>query len=137
MALSLSSRRSREYDEGGNGPYDPKFPGGKVVADCGRVRGRLMLTDVGLPVNGLAGSPRRLPDGPLKAGLCAATADLDGEGALFLADATRERRPPPARAIMGLGPIKRGLRVDPGLIKAIWPSDGDSPGTPPLSASRD
>jgi hypothetical protein len=75
MALSLRSRRSRsddEYDEVGDGPYDPKFPGGKVIADCGRVRARLMLTDVGLPVNGVARTQRRLSlgDGPLSAGLC-------------------------------------------------------------------
>jgi hypothetical protein len=76
MALSLRSRRSRfddAHDEDGNGPYDGKYPGGNVIADCGRVRARLMLTDVGVPVNGVARPRRRLPlgDGPLRAGLCA------------------------------------------------------------------
>jgi hypothetical protein len=47
------------------------------------------------------------------------------EGTLLLTDATGERRPPPAHAIKGLGRIKRGLRVDPGLIEAIWPSGGE------------
>jgi hypothetical protein len=43
MTLSLKSRRSRfdeEYAADGNGPYDPKYPGGKVIADSGRVRTR-------------------------------------------------------------------------------------------------
>ena len=49
---------------------------------------------------------------------------LDDKGALFLADATEKRRPPPAHAVKGLGRIARGLRVDPGLIDAIWPPEG-------------
>jgi len=58
----------------------------------------------------------------------------DEKGALRIVDATREERPPPAHVVKGLGRIKLGLRVDPDLIKAIWPSDR---GTPPLSPSRD
>jgi hypothetical protein len=60
---------------------------------------------------------------------------LDDKGALFLADVTGERRPPPAHAVKGLGMIMPGLRGDPGLIGAIWPSDGGSSGTTPLSPS--
>jgi hypothetical protein len=63
-------------------------------------------------------------------------ADFDDKGVLLLADATGERRPPPAHAIKGLGRIKLGLRVDPGLIEAIWPSDRDSQGNS-LSPPRD
>jgi hypothetical protein len=51
---------------------------------------------------------------------------LDDKGALFLADATEKRRPPPALVVKGLGRIARGLRVDPGLIDAIWPPEGES-----------
>jgi hypothetical protein len=58
---------------------------------------------------------------------------LNDKGALFLADATGERRPPPAHALKGLGRITLGLRVDPGLIDAIWPSSSE---TPPPSPSR-
>jgi hypothetical protein len=49
---------------------------------------------------------------------------FDDKGALLLADATGGRRPPPAHATKGLGRIKLGLRADPGLIEAIWPSGG-------------
>jgi hypothetical protein len=56
-------------------------------------------------------------------GLCAY---LDDKGALFLADATGKRRPPLAHAVKGLGRIVFGLRVDPGLIDAIWPPEGES-----------
>jgi hypothetical protein len=63
-------------------------------------------------------------------------ADFDDKGTLLLADATGARRPPPAHAIKGLGPIKLGLPVDRGLIGAIWPSDRDSPGNS-LSPSGD
>ena len=52
----------------------------------------------------------------------------DEKGALRIVDATREKRPPPAHVVKGLGRIMLGLRIDPGLIEAIWPSDGDSPG---------
>ena len=58
----------------------------------------------------------------------------DEKGALRIVDATREERPPPAHVVKGLGRIKLGLRVDPDVIKALWPSDR---GTPPLSPSRD
>ena len=51
---------------------------------------------------------------------------LDDKGALFLADATEKRRPPPAHAVKGLGRIARGLRVDPGLIDTIWPPEDES-----------
>ena len=64
-------------------------------------------------------------------------ASVDDKGALFLADATGARRPPPAHAVKGMGRIVFGLRVDPGLVEAIWPSDGDPSGTEPLSLSRD
>ena len=53
-----------------------------------------------------------------------------------IVDATGEERPPPAHVVKGLGRIKLGLGVDPDLIEAIWPSDGDSPGNS-LSPSRD
>jgi hypothetical protein len=56
-------------------------------------------------------------------GFCAC---LDDKGALFLADATGQRRPPPAHAVKGLGRIVFGLRVDPGLINAIWPPEDES-----------
>jgi hypothetical protein len=46
-------------------------------------------------------------------------------------------RPPPAHVVKGLGRIMLGLRVDPDLIEAIWPREGDPSGTPPLSSSRD
>jgi hypothetical protein len=61
----------------------------------------------------------------------------DEKGALRIVDATGEERPPPAHVVKGLGRINLGLRIDPGLIGAIWPSDGDSSGTPSLSPSRD
>jgi hypothetical protein len=51
---------------------------------------------------------------------------LDDKGALFFADATGERRRPPAHAVKGLGRIVLGLRVNPGLINAIWPPEGES-----------
>ena len=51
---------------------------------------------------------------------------LDDKGALFLADATEKRRPPPAHAVKGLGRIARGLRLDPSLFDAIWPREGES-----------
>jgi hypothetical protein len=51
---------------------------------------------------------------------------LDDKGALFLADATEERRPPPAHSIKGLGRILFGLRVDRSLIDAIWSPEGES-----------
>ena len=61
----------------------------------------------------------------------------DEKGALRIVDATGEERHPPAHAVKGLGRIMRGLRVDPDLIEAIWPSDGDSSGTAPVSFWRD
>ena len=61
----------------------------------------------------------------------------DEKGALRIVDATREERPPPAHVVKGLGRIMLGLRVDPDLIEAIWPREGDPSGTPPLSSSRD
>jgi hypothetical protein len=51
---------------------------------------------------------------------------LDDKGALFLADATEKRRPPPAHAVKGLGRIAGGLRVDLGLIDTIWPPEDES-----------
>ena len=63
-------------------------------------------------------------------------AHRDEKGALRIVDATREERPPPAHVVKGLGRIMLGLRADPDLIEAIWPSDGDSPGNS-LSPSRD
>jgi hypothetical protein len=60
----------------------------------------------------------------------------DERCALRIVDATGEKRPPPAHLVKGLGRIKLGLGVDPDLIEAIWPSDGDSPGNS-LSPSRD
>jgi hypothetical protein len=61
----------------------------------------------------------------------------DEKGALRIVDAAGDERPPPAHVIKGLGRIMRGLRVDPDLIEAIWPSDGDSSGTAPVSFWRD
>jgi hypothetical protein len=55
------------------------------------------------------------------------------EDALRIVDATGEERPPPAHVVKGLGRIMRGLRVNPELVEAIWPSDGDSSKTPRLS----
>jgi hypothetical protein len=52
----------------------------------------------------------------------------DEKGALRIVDATGEERPPPAHVVKGLGRINLGLRINPGLIDAIWPSDGESPG---------
>jgi hypothetical protein len=37
--------RDDDYDEDGNGPYDRKYPGKRVIADQGRVRVPVMLTD--------------------------------------------------------------------------------------------
>jgi hypothetical protein len=51
---------------------------------------------------------------------------LDDKGAPFLDDVTGEVRPPPAHTVRGLGRIVFGLRVDPGLIDAIWPPEGES-----------
>ena len=36
------------YDDEGNGPYDKRYPGQRVIADKGRVRVPIMLTD-GMP----------------------------------------------------------------------------------------
>jgi hypothetical protein len=59
------------------------------------------------------------------------------EGALRIIDATGDERPPQATVVKGLGRIMRGLRVDPDLIEAIWPSGGDLSRTPSLLPVRD
>ena len=58
---------------------------------------------------------------------------LDEEGAVFLADASGRRRRPPVHAVKELERIACGLRVDPGLIDAIWPPEVESSRTSPLS----
>ena len=37
------------YDDDGNGPYDPRYPGRRVVADKGSVRVPLMMMDSAAP----------------------------------------------------------------------------------------
>jgi hypothetical protein len=54
--VQVASRRrfDDEYDEDGNGPFDKRYPGMRVIADKGRVTVPLRLTDSWLP-----SSPRR------------------------------------------------------------------------------
>jgi hypothetical protein len=49
--VSVAKRRrvdDDEYDENGDGPFDKRYPGQKVIADGGHVRARMLLMD-GLP----------------------------------------------------------------------------------------
>jgi hypothetical protein len=57
----------------------------------------------------------------------------DEKDTLRIVDATGEERPPPAHVVKGVGRIMLGLRADPDLIEAIWPSEGISSGTPSQS----
>ena len=52
--MSYASRRDTRrrfdddddlYDDGGNGPYDKRYPGRRVIADKGRVNVPIMLSD--------------------------------------------------------------------------------------------
>ena len=48
MAPMMQRRSANLDDEDDDGPYDPRYPGQRVVADGGRVRVPVMLTD-GMP----------------------------------------------------------------------------------------
>jgi hypothetical protein len=41
----MNDSENEVYDDDGNGPYDRRYPGRRVVADKGRVRVPLMLMD--------------------------------------------------------------------------------------------
>jgi hypothetical protein len=60
--VQVAQRRKR-VDLDDDGPYDPEYPGQKVIADGGRVRVRLALTDAGFPQWYPHPHPRRVTDG--------------------------------------------------------------------------
>ena len=49
MVAKMRQRRAANFDDDDDGPFDPAYPGLKVVRDGGRVRVPLALADSGMP----------------------------------------------------------------------------------------